>query len=95
MGSFIHYISTFVAGLVVGFALVWRLALLSVAVIPGIALAGGLFAYILTGLTSKSRESYAVAGIIAEQVVFSYSNDAIKSYMRYSCKRYFTFSPVL
>jgi hypothetical protein len=46
----------------------WRLALLSVAVIPGIAFAGGLYAYTLTGLTSKSRESYANAGIIAEQV---------------------------
>ncbi|KAE9449261.1 hypothetical protein C3L33_18837, partial [Rhododendron williamsianum] len=69
VGNFIHYISTFVAGLVVGFALVWRLALLSVAVIPGIALAGGLFAYILTGLTSKSCESYANAGIIAEQAI--------------------------
>ncbi|KAI8533910.1 hypothetical protein RHMOL_Rhmol10G0047300 [Rhododendron molle] len=69
VGNFIHYISTFVAGLVVGFALVWRLALLSVAVIPGIALAGGFFAYILTGLTSKSRESYADAGIIAEQAI--------------------------
>ncbi|XP_058187535.1 ABC transporter B family member 19-like [Rhododendron vialii] len=88
VGNFIHYISTFVAGLVVGFALVWRLALLSVAVIPGIALAGGLFAYILTGLTSKSHESYADAGIIAEQAiaqvrtVYSYvgENKALNSY---------------
>jgi hypothetical protein len=53
---------------VVGFMSAWRLALLSVAVIPGIAFAGGLYAYTLTGLTSKSRESYANAGIIAEQV---------------------------
>lgn len=68
MGNFIHNISTFVAGLVVGFVLAWRLALLSVAVIPGIALAGGLYAYILTSLTSKSSESYANASIIAEQV---------------------------
>lgn len=52
----------------VGFVSAWRLALLSVAVIPGIAFAGGLYAYTLTGLTSKSRESYANAGIIAEQV---------------------------
>lgn len=70
MGNFIHYLSTFLAGLVVGFVSAWRLALLSVAVIPGIAFAGGLYAYTLTGLTSKSRESYANAGIIAEQVSF-------------------------
>ena len=54
----------------VGFVSAWRLALLSVAVIPGIAFAGGLYAYTLTGLTSKSRESYANAGVIAEQVSF-------------------------
>ncbi|XP_057969439.1 ABC transporter B family member 19 [Malania oleifera] len=69
VGNFIHYLSTFLAGLVVGFLSAWRLALLSVAVIPGIAFAGGLYAYTLTGLTSKSRESYANAGIIAEQAI--------------------------
>lgn len=68
VGNFIHYLSTFLAGLVVGFVSAWKLALLSVAVIPGIAFAGGLYAYTLTGLTSKSRQSYANAGIIAEQV---------------------------
>ncbi|KAH7846257.1 hypothetical protein Vadar_011808 [Vaccinium darrowii] len=69
VGNFIHYISTFVAGLVIGFVLVWRLALLSVAAIPGIALAGGVYAYMLTSLTSKSRESYSNASIIAEQAI--------------------------
>ncbi|PIA27896.1 hypothetical protein AQUCO_07400020v1 [Aquilegia coerulea] len=69
VGNFIHYLSTFLAGLVVGFISAWRLALLSIAVIPGIAFAGGLYAYTLTGLTSKSQESYANAGIIAEQAV--------------------------
>lgn len=69
VGNFIHYLATFLAGLVVGFISAWRLALLSVAVIPGIAFAGGLYAYTLTGLTSKSRESYANAGIIAEQAI--------------------------
>ncbi|KAJ6843704.1 ABC transporter B family member 19-like [Iris pallida] len=69
VGNFIHYLSTFLAGLVVGFISAWRLALLSIAVIPGIAFAGGLYAYTLTGLTSKSRESYANAGIVAEQAI--------------------------
>ncbi|KAL4616237.1 hypothetical protein ACB092_07G184300 [Castanea dentata] len=67
--NFIHYLSTFLAGLVVGFVSAWRLALLSLAVIPGIAFAGGLYAYTLTSLTSKSRESYANVGIIAEQAI--------------------------
>ncbi|KAJ1273096.1 hypothetical protein BS78_06G254100 [Paspalum vaginatum] len=69
VGNFIHYIATFLAGLVVGFVAAWRLALLSVAVIPAIAFAGGLYAYTLTGLTSKSRESYANAGVVAEQAI--------------------------
>ncbi|KAF8651334.1 hypothetical protein HU200_063590 [Digitaria exilis] len=69
VGNFIHYIATFLAGLVVGFVSAWRLALLSVAVIPAIAFAGGLYAYTLTGLTSKSRESYANAGVVAEQAI--------------------------
>ncbi|KAI8533911.1 hypothetical protein RHMOL_Rhmol10G0047400 [Rhododendron molle] len=69
VGNFIHYVSTFVTGVAVGFVLAWKLALLSVAVIPGIALVGGMYAYILTGLTSKSRESNAAASIIAEQAI--------------------------
>ncbi|CAH9092477.1 unnamed protein product [Cuscuta epithymum] len=69
VGNFIHYLSTFLAGLGVGFVSAWRLALLSVAVIPAIAFAGGLYAYTLTGLTSKSSQSYANAGIIAEQAI--------------------------
>ncbi|CAD6262045.1 unnamed protein product [Miscanthus lutarioriparius] len=69
VGNFMHYIATFLAGLVVGFVSAWRLALLSVAVIPAIAFAGGLYAYTLTGLTCKSRESYANAGVVAEQAI--------------------------
>ncbi|VAH38073.1 unnamed protein product [Triticum turgidum subsp. durum] len=69
VGNFMHYLATFFAGLVVGFVSAWRLALLSVAVIPAIAFAGGLYAYTLTGLTSKSRESYANAGVVAEQAI--------------------------
>jgi ATP-binding cassette subfamily B (MDR/TAP) protein 1 len=66
-GNFIHYLATFLAGLVVGFVSAWRLELLSITVIPGIAFAGELYAYTLTGLTSKSRNSSVNAGIIAER----------------------------
>ena len=41
-------------------------SLLSVAIIP--AFAGGLYAYMLTGLISKSWESYANIGVFAKQV---------------------------
>lgn len=88
VGNFIHYLSTFLAGLVVGFVSAWRLAILSVAVIPGIAFAGGLYAYTITGLTSKSQEAYANAGNVAEQAIaqirtvysFVGENRALNSY---------------
>ena len=52
----------------VGFFLAWRLVILSVIVIHGIAFAGGLYAYAIIGLTSKSQEAYANVGNIAEHV---------------------------
>lgn len=68
MGNFIHYMSTFISGFIIGFTMVWKLALVTLAVVPAIALAGGAYAYALTGLTSKSQQAYAEAGGIAEQV---------------------------
>lgn len=68
MGNFIHYLVTFISGFAIGFTLLWKLALVTLAVVPAIAMAGGLYAYSLTGLTSKSNEAYAEAGGIAEQV---------------------------
>lgn len=65
----------------VGFVSAWKLALLSVAVIPGIAFAGGLYAHTLTELTSKSRESYANSGIIAEQVSRGQNDCSLFLYM--------------
>lgn len=71
MGNFIHYVVTFIAGFAVGFSSLWKLALVTLAVVPAIATAGGLYAYALTGLTSKSQQAYAEAGGIAEQVTYT------------------------
>lgn len=68
MGLFLHYMSTFVAGFAIGFSMVWRLGLVTLAVAPAIALAGVLYAYVLTDLASKNGEAYEEAGTIAEQV---------------------------
>lgn len=68
MGNFIHFLTTFVAGFAIGFSSLWKLALVTLAVVPAIAMAGGFYAYTLTGLTSKSQQAYAEAGGIAEQV---------------------------
>lgn len=48
--------------------MLWKLALVTLAVVPAIALAGGFYAYALTGLTSKSQQAYGKASVVAEQV---------------------------
>ncbi|KAH7435715.1 hypothetical protein KP509_06G076400 [Ceratopteris richardii] len=88
MGNFIQHLATFLGGFAVGFASVWRLCLVTLAVIPVIAFAGGLYAYTLTRLTSKSQKAYGEAGSIAEQAIaqvrtvyaFLGENKAINSY---------------
>ncbi|KAH9295262.1 hypothetical protein KI387_038850, partial [Taxus chinensis] len=69
LGNFIHYMATFVAGFVVGFTTVWQLALLTVAVVPLIAVVGAVHTIIFTKLSSKSQDAYAEAGNIAEQAL--------------------------
>lgn len=63
--------ATFVAGFVVGFTTVWQIALLTVAVVPLIAVVGAVHTIIFTKLSSKSQDAYAEAGNIAEQVYIS------------------------
>lgn len=58
----------FIAGFAVGFTSVWQLTLVTLAVVPLIALAGGSYAVIMIGLTSSSQKAYAEAGEIAEEV---------------------------
>lgn len=58
----------FIAGFAVGFTSVWQLTLVTLAVVPLIALAGGSYAVIMIGLTSRSQKAYAEAGEIAEEV---------------------------
>ncbi|KAL3683714.1 hypothetical protein R1sor_001736 [Riccia sorocarpa] len=69
MGNFIHFIGTFVAGFIVGFHNQWRIALVTLAVVPCIAIAGGSYAVVLTGLSAKSAQAYSVAGTVAEETI--------------------------
>lgn len=64
--QFCHYMSTFLAGLVIGFVSAHRLALLTMAVIPKLLSSA---VYTLIGITSKSHESYDNANVIAKQVI--------------------------
>lgn len=55
-------------GFLVGFASVWKLTLLTLAVVPLIAVAGGGYTVIMSTLSEKSEAAYAEAGKIAEEV---------------------------
>lgn len=63
-----HYMARFISGFAVGFTSVWQLTLVTVAVVPLIAIAGGSYAVVMIGLTSRSQKAYSKAGEIAEEV---------------------------
>nr|CAD1845041.1 unnamed protein product [Ananas comosus var. bracteatus] len=67
VGNFMHYISRFVAGFAIGFLRVWQISLVTLSIVPLIAIAGGLYAYVSIGLIARVRKSYVKAGEIAEE----------------------------
>lgn len=76
VGNFLHYISRFISGFIIGFVRVWQISLVTLSIVPLIALAGGLYAFVTIGLIAKVRKSYVKAGEIAEEVsIFSYPLD--------------------
>ncbi|XP_047954851.1 ABC transporter B family member 1 isoform X2 [Salvia hispanica] len=69
LGNFLHYMATFVSGFVVGFSAVWQLALVTLAVVPLIAVIGAIHTITLAKLSGKSQEALSQAGNIAEQTL--------------------------
>ncbi|KAL6998192.1 Multidrug resistance protein 1 [Sarracenia purpurea var. burkii] len=69
LGNFMHYMATFVSGFVVGFTAVWQLALVTLAVVPVIAVIAAIHTNKLAKLSSKSQEALSQAGNIAEQTI--------------------------
>ncbi|KAI5639554.1 hypothetical protein M9H77_00629 [Catharanthus roseus] len=96
VGNFMHYISRFVAGFIIGFIRVWQISLVTLSIVPLIALAGGIYAYVATGLIARVRKSYVKAGEIAEEVIanvrtvqaFAGEEKAVKSYKTALLKTY-------
>ena len=64
-----HYISRFIAGFAIGFIRVWQISLVTLSIVPLIAIAGGAYAFVATGLIASVRKSYVKAGEIAEEVL--------------------------
>ncbi|CAK9309521.1 unnamed protein product [Citrullus colocynthis] len=69
VGNFLHYISRFISGFIIGFVRVWQISLVTLSIVPLIALAGGLYAFVTIGLIAKVRKSYVKAGEIAEEIL--------------------------
>ncbi|XP_042055330.1 ABC transporter B family member 2-like isoform X2 [Salvia splendens] len=88
VGKFLHYVSRFIVGFAVGFMRVWQISLVTLSIVPLIAIAGGIYAYVATGLIASVRKSYIEAGEIAEEVIgnvrtvqaFVGEEKAVKSY---------------
>ena len=84
VGNFMHYISRFVAGFAIGFSQVWQISLVTLAIVPLIAIAGGTYAYVTIGLMARVRKSYVKAGEIAEEV------DRLRTNSLFICNRLYT-----
>nr|XP_043632321.1 ABC transporter B family member 13-like isoform X2 [Erigeron canadensis] len=67
IGHGLRYLSQFFVGFVVGFTSVWQLTLLTLAIVPLIAFAGGAYTMIMSTLSEKSEAAYAESGKIAEE----------------------------
>ncbi|KAL6207565.1 hypothetical protein ACLB2K_018522 [Fragaria x ananassa] len=68
-GHTLRYLSQFVVGFAIGFTSVWQLTLLTLAVVPLIAIAGGAYTIIMSTLSDKGEAAYAEAGKVAEEGV--------------------------
>lgn len=67
-GHGLRYLSQFIVGFAIGFTSVWQLTLLTLAVVPLIAIAGGSYTIIMSTLSEKGEAAYAEAGKVAEEV---------------------------
>ncbi|KAF5955890.1 hypothetical protein HYC85_008746 [Camellia sinensis] len=69
IGHGLRYLSQFFVGFAFGFTSVWQLTLLTLAVVPLIAVAGGTYTIIMSNLSEKGEAAYAEAGKVAEEVI--------------------------
>lgn len=78
-GHVLRYLCQFIAGFVIGFLSVWQLTLLTLAVVPLIAIAGGGYAVIMSTISKKSEAAYADAGKVAEEVCLHNSAEIVSN----------------
>eukprot|EP01132_Coremiostelium_polycephalum_P006617 gene6617-8188_t len=88
IGNFVHNISTFIAGFVVGLIYGWQLTLVILSITPLIIASGAFMAKTMTDFTKESNESYSKAGGIAEEKIGSIRTVATFSGHGTEVKRY-------
>ncbi|KAL9236879.1 hypothetical protein vseg_011498 [Gypsophila vaccaria] len=88
VAKFIQLSSTVVGGFVIAFIRGWLLAIVLLACIPALVLAGGIMALLMMKMSSRAQMAYADAGNVVEQTVtairtvasFTGEKNAIKKY---------------
>eukprot|EP01115_Flamella_aegyptia_P000877 TRINITY_DN1130_c0_g1_i3.p1 TRINITY_DN1130_c0_g1~~TRINITY_DN1130_c0_g1_i3.p1 ORF type:complete len:523 (+),score=224.36 TRINITY_DN1130_c0_g1_i3:102-1670(+) len=69
VGTFFQYLSTGIAGFILGFVKSWKLSLVMLAVTPLLAACGGFMVKMMASLTEKGQTAYAKAGAFAAEVI--------------------------
>ncbi|XP_026412562.1 ABC transporter B family member 20-like [Papaver somniferum] len=86
VGNYIHNMTTFFGGLVIGVINCWQIALLTLATGPFIVAAGGISNIFLHRLAENIQDAYAEAAGIAEQAVsyirtlYAFTNETLAKY---------------
>ncbi|GAB4826504.1 hypothetical protein Ancab_033400 [Ancistrocladus abbreviatus] len=88
VAKFIQLMGNFVGGFVIAFLRGWLLALVLIASIPALVIAGGIMAIIMTKMASRAQMAYAEAGNVVEQTVgvirmvasFTGEKEAVRKY---------------
>uniref|UniRef100_A0ACB8FV11 Multidrug resistance protein 1 n=1 Tax=Sphaerodactylus townsendi TaxID=933632 RepID=A0ACB8FV11_9SAUR len=65
----VQFSATFVAGIIIGFSYGWKLTLVILAMSPVLVVAGAVWSYLLSHLTTKELTAYAKAGAVAEEIL--------------------------
>jgi ABC-type multidrug transport system fused ATPase/permease subunit len=71
VGATIHHMVTVFAALILALVRGWKLALVMIALLPLIAVAGGILAKLLTWGTTKQSEAYAKANGVSGQTILN------------------------
>ncbi|CAN0888669.1 ABC transporter B family member 11 [Linum grandiflorum] len=91
VGKFLQLMATFVGGFAIAFIKGWNLALVMLAAIPLLVIAGGAMAIIMSKMTARGQQAYADAGTLVEQTIgsirtvasFTGEKQAVRSYNKF------------